>query len=116
MNVGINFLVFKTARAEVDDFDLRVQRVGQEDVLGFEIAVYHFVLFQKHQAVQKLLGKSSDDLQRKSAKGVRFDEFVKVHIQKFCRYAKMSAEIEALSEIDHTVLILRVLRTVRCAM
>ena len=37
------------------------------------------------------------------------DEFVQVHVQKLGRYAKVSAEIEALCEVDHAVLVLRVL-------
>ena len=107
--------MLKTTGTKVDYLDLRMQRMRQEDVLRLEITVYHFVLFQEHQATQKLLGKSSDDLQRKSAEGVGLDELVEVHIQKFSGYAKVSSEVEALCEIHHAVFVVWVLGRVRCA-
>jgi hypothetical protein len=54
--------MLKTARPEVDNLDFRVQRMRQKDVLRFKVAMYYFVLFQEHQAAEKLLGESSNDL------------------------------------------------------
>jgi hypothetical protein len=42
---------------------------------------------------------------------VCFDEFIQVHAKKFGRDAEMTTEVEALGEVDHTVLVIRVLRT-----
>jgi hypothetical protein len=105
--------MLKTTRAEVDNLDFRMQRMGQEDVLRLEIAMYYFVLLQEDQAAQKLFGESSNDLQRKASEGVGFNELVKVHIQKFRGYAKVSSEVEALCEIDHAVLVVGVLVRIR---
>jgi hypothetical protein len=57
-----------------------------------------------------LLCKSSDDLERETTEGVRFDELVEIHVQKFGRDAKMTTEIEALREADHTVLVFGILK------
>jgi len=105
--------MLKTTGAEVDDLDFRMQRMGEEDILGLEIAMYYFVLLQEDQATQKLFGESSNDLQRKASEGVGLDELVEVHIQKFRGYAKVSSEVEALCEIDHAMFVVGVLVRIR---
>lgn len=37
------------------------------------------------------------------------DELVQVHAEQLSRYAKMSTEVEALREINHAVLVVRIL-------
>lgn len=109
MNISINLFAFKTARAKVDDFDFGVERVTQQNVFWFKIAVNYLLLLQYNQGTEDLLREAPDDAQRESSKGVGLDEFIKIHVQKFRRYAKMATEVKALSEVHHAVPVVRIL-------
>lgn len=67
------------------------------------------LLLQQIQRTEHLLRKAPNHLEREATEGVGLDEFVQVHIQKFCRNAEMIAEVEAVSKVDHAVLVVRVL-------
>jgi len=83
--------------------------VCKENVLRLQITVDDFVLLQQQQTAEELLGEPSYDLEGETSKGVRLDELVKIHIQKFGGNAQMATEIKALCEADHTMLVFRIL-------
>lgn len=82
----------------------------QEDVLGLEITVDDLVLLEKIQRAEHLLRHAPNQLQGEATECVGFYEFVEIHVQQFGRDTEMSTEVEALSKVDHAVLVLRVLR------
>lgn len=79
LDVCVDLLILHAAGAKVDDLDLRASGMGEEDVLGLQVAVDDFVAFEKHQTTEKLFGKASDELQREASKFVAFDEFIEIH-------------------------------------
>lgn len=81
----------------------------EQDVFWFEITVDDLLGFQQEKTAEKLLGKAANDFYRETTECVRLDELVEVHVQQFCGDTEMSAEVEALSEVDHAVLVLRIL-------
>lgn len=68
------------------------------------------MLLKEVERAQHLFGESSDEFERKPAEGIGFDEFVEIHVKKLGRNAEMAAEIETVSEVDHTMPILRILK------
>lgn len=82
--------------------------MAQENVLWLEIAVNDLLGVQQYETAQDLLCEAANELERKSLEIMGLDELVKIHAQKFSRYAQMTAEIETLSEIDHAVTAMRI--------
>jgi len=110
LNVRINLLVFKAAGAKVDDLDFCVQRMAEQDVFGLQITVDDPVLLEQIEGAENLLGKPADQPKREATEGIRLDELVKIHVQKLGRDAEMAAEVETVSEVDHAMLVMRILR------
>lgn len=81
----------------------------QQDILGLQITVDDLVLLQQVQRGKHLLGEPTNEFEREAAEGIRLDKLVQVHVQEFRRDAEMPSEVEALREIDHAVLVFRVL-------
>lgn len=81
LNVRVDLLIFKTTGAEVDDLNLRVHGMGEENVLGLEVAVNDFVLLEHYQAAQELFGKTPNDFKAEAAELVGFDELVQIHVK-----------------------------------
>ncbi len=69
----------------------------------------YFFGFQEEQRVEHLFCEASDHFEGEASEGVGFDEFVEVHVEEFGGNAKMTSEVEALREVDHAVLIERIL-------
>jgi hypothetical protein len=51
------FLGLKAAGAKVDNFNLTLQRMDEQDIFGFQIAMDHSLLSQEKQASQHLSRK-----------------------------------------------------------
>ena len=85
--------------------------MSKQDVLRLEIAVNDALALKQTQRAEHLLRETSDERKGEAFEFVRLDELVQVHAQQFGRDAEMAAEIEALREVDHAVLVLGVLQT-----
>lgn len=81
----------------------------EKHVLRFEIAVNHLLAVQEHQTTQHLLCEASNELEREATEIVCFDKFIKIHAKQVSRDAEMSAEVKALIEIDHAVVVAGIL-------
>lgn len=81
LDISIDFFVLETAGSEIYDLDFGMQRMAEENVLWFQIAVYDLLLFQDSKRTQNLLGESTDDAQGKSLELVKLDELVEVHVE-----------------------------------
>lgn len=83
--------------------------MGEQYVLGFQIAVDDLVLVKENEAGQELLCKAPNELQGEPLEIMRFDEFVQVHPKQVGRDTQVTTKVEALIEIDHAVSIVGVL-------
>ena len=83
--------------------------LSEEDVLRLQVTVDDLVLLEQVQRAQELLGKATNQLEREATESVGLDELVEIHVEELCRYAKMSAEVEAVGEVDHAMFVFGVL-------
>ena len=101
--------MLKATGTKVDDLDFRMEGMRQQNVLGLQVAVNNLAALQEDQGTQHLPAESTDQTQGEAFELVGLDEFVQVHAEKFSRDAEVTAEVEALGEVDHAVLIVRIL-------
>lgn len=80
-----------------------------QDILRLQVTMYDLMLLQKVQRAKHLLGETPDQLDGEATESIGFDELVEVHVEKLCRDAEMTTEVEAMCEIHHAVLVLGVL-------
>ncbi len=71
------------------------------------------MLLQQVERAEELLGEATDELQGETAELVGLDELVKIHIQELGRDAEVATEIETVGEVDHAVLVLRILNVAK---
>src|SRR5688500_2728863 len=83
--------------------------MAQEDVFWLQVAMDDLLLLQQVEGAEHVLGEPADQLEGEAPEGIGLDELIKVHVQELGGDAKMSAEIEAVGEINHAVLVFRVL-------
>ena len=83
--------------------------VTQQDIFRLQITMDDLLLFQKVEGAQHLFGEAPDELDRETAEGIRLDELVEIHIKKLSGYAEMTAEVEAMREVNHAMLVLGIL-------
>lgn len=108
LDIGINFLIFKTTGAEIDDFDARLVDLPEENVLWLEVAVHDVVLAEEVKRYKDLNSEPLNQVQREAIEVVHFDKFVEVHGQHFKCNHEMLAERELVQAADDVLLVLSV--------
>jgi hypothetical protein len=82
-------LVLEAATTIVDDFDPRLVRLFEQNVLRLQVAMNDPVLSLVFQSLQDLNGKPSNQPDRHPSELIVLNELIKVYAEKLERYDKM---------------------------
>lgn len=89
MYVRIDSLVLEAATTIVDDFDPRLVRLFEQNVLRLQVAMNNPVLSLVFQSLQDLNGEPSNQPDRHPSELIVLNELIKVYAEKLERYDEM---------------------------
>lgn len=79
LDIGVNLLVFKTARSKINNFDSRLVYFSKEDVFWFEIAMDYLVFVKVVKRNENLYRKPLDQIQREPLEIIHLYELVQIY-------------------------------------
>ena len=109
LDVGVDFLLFATRAAEIDDSDVGFPGFTEQDVFWLEIAVNDVLLLQQNQTCHHLTREATDERKGKALEIVRANELVKIDRKTGRDDAEMRAEVERGRDRKRGVGLVRVL-------
>lgn len=76
LDIGINFLIFKTTWSKINNFDSRLVDFSQQNILWFQITVHNIIFIQKVEGYQNLYGKPFDQVEWKALEMIHLNELI----------------------------------------
>jgi len=105
LNVCVDFLMFKAATAEVDDFNGTLSWVLQEDVLWLQIAMDDSMMAHQAQGHDHLTGEPPNQGGREAHETIGLDQLVQVDTEQFHGDAQVVSEVKVFCHLDDMMLL-----------